>query len=159
MCGRTCGRGGTGRLRTAWGSRSRRAWRRRGDGCGWGGRRRMWGGGGPSGPSWGGGGAGDGIDVTGQAIAVDVTDLLGAGLSASANNFIVDQGYAFAWTAAHTHAGDVTFTGAARTITSDGGYNLTIGAAGDLVLDPTGNITLPNAQEMRTVDFSDLVTG
>ena len=103
--------------------------------------------------------AGDGIDVTGQAIAVDVTDLLGAGLSASANNFIVDQGYAFAWTAAHTHAGDVTFTGAARTITSDGGYNLTIGAAGDLVLDPTGNITLPNAQEMRTVDFSDLVTG
>lgn len=118
--------------------------------------------------------AGDGIDVTGQQIAVDVTDILGAGLTESANNIVVgagngitvnandvavNQGYAFAWTANHTHAGNVTFTGAARTITSDGGYNLTLGAGGDLVLDPTGNVQVPNAQELRTTSFSDLVTG
>jgi len=105
--------------------------------------------------------AGDGIVVAGQQVSVDVTDLLGAGITevGGDNNLRVDQGYAFAWTANHTHAGNVTFTGAARTISSDSTNNLTLGAGGNLILDPTGNIILPNAQEMRTVDFNDLVTG
>jgi hypothetical protein len=49
-------------------------------------------------------GAGDGIDVAADSVAVDVTDILGIGLTESSNNIDVNQAYAFNWTGTHTYA-------------------------------------------------------
>lgn len=47
-------------------------------------------------------GAGDGIDVAGTSVAVDVTDLLGTGITESGtNNIAVDQTYNFGWSGTH----------------------------------------------------------
>lgn len=53
---------------------------------------------------------------------------------------------------------DVLYTNTIQAIPGGAG-NLTISPSGKLILDPTGVIEHPNAQESRTVSFSDLVTG
>jgi len=52
---------------------------------------------------------------------------------------------------------NLDFIGGDRSITASN--NLTIAPSTDLILDPTGLVLLPDAQEMRTSTFSDLVTG
>jgi hypothetical protein len=109
--------------------------------------------------------AGDGIDLTGQQVAVDVTDLIGAGLAEIAtNNIGLNLAYSPTWTGTHQFNQDpqiqanLDFIGAAdRAITA--AQKLTIAPTGILVLDPGDLIELPDAQELRTTNFSDLVTG
>lgn len=52
---------------------------------------------------------------------------------------------------------DLDFIGGNRAITASN--TLTISPTTDLVFDPGGLVLLPNAQELRTSTFSDLVTG
>lgn len=56
-----------------------------------------------------------------------------------------------------TLRGNLVFAGGNREIQASN--DLTVTPGNDLILDPTGLIVLPNAQEMRTGTFSDLVTG
>ncbi len=53
-------------------------------------------------------GAGDGIDVLTNSIAVDVTDLLGTGITESSNNLIIDQAFSPTWTGEHVFQGNMT---------------------------------------------------
>lgn len=92
------------------------------------------------------------------------------GLTTSSDNIIVNLAFDFAWTGDHTWGTgvnwqvnslanfnqNVNFVGA-RSITSSG--NLLVTPTGDLTLDPSGNIYTPNAQTVRSVTFTDSVTG
>ena len=53
--------------------------------------------------------------------------------------------------------GNLVFAGGNRSITASN--NLTISPSTDLILDPTGLISMPNAQEFRTSTINDLPTG
>ncbi|MBU0618622.1 hypothetical protein KKD62_00125, partial [Patescibacteria group bacterium] len=71
---------------------------------------------------------GDGIDTTAAAnaltIAVDVTDILGTGLTESSNNIDIDQAYNFSWTGTHSYSQAVNIggvTGLAYNAMSDSG--------------------------------------
>ncbi|MCC6457286.1 MAG: tail fiber domain-containing protein [Caldilineaceae bacterium] len=110
--------------------------------------------------------AGDGLDIADKVLSVKhdpslliLLDTLG-----------VNKAHAFTWTGNHIwDAGarfntdpqvyaNLDFVGPApREITST--VHLSIKPTGDLTLDPTGAILLPDAQEMRTSTVSDLVTG
>ena len=118
--------------------------------------------------------AGDGLDYASGELSVD----LGTGLEFAAEAVRVDEGYAFAWTGAHswttgvatfnsiaTFNNNINFSGVSRTITAANTLvvsptgNLTLSPTTDLFLDPTGLILLPNAQELKTATYNDFVAG
>lgn len=113
-----------------------------------------------------------GITGTDHTVTGDQYDLVGLsaanalGLLASANDvgtspalrFLRSTGSGGLTLATLALAGNLSFTGA-RSVTSNSTNNLTLAPGGDLVLDPTGKVQLPDAQEIRTTNFSDLVTG
>lgn len=122
-------------------------------------------------------GAGDGIAVAADSVAVSLATDPGlefstgslrakvtTGITRGAAGLAVDQGFAPTWTGAHTFNAqpvvnnNLRFTGA-RTINSDSTNALTLAPGGELVLDPGDTVTLAAGTEFRTATFSDLVTG
>lgn len=124
--------------------------------------------------------SGDGLfladSMAGNGLAWDAADervlsvAVGNGLQISSDAVRVNQAFNFSWTGSHQFdTGVVTFntdpqidanldfTGSARSITS--AASLTITPTGDLTIDPSGLIYLPNAQELRTISFTDAPTG
>lgn len=104
--------------------------------------------------------AGNGLLMTAKVLDV----VPGNGLSVSADAVLVNQGYAFVWTASHTFNADIQlaanldFTGGVdRSITATNSLFITPGS--NLVLDPAGNIMMPNAQVYRSTTVTDAPTG
>jgi hypothetical protein len=89
---------------------------------------------------------GDGLEVSGDAVGVDLVAAW-CGLEFSSGDLRVDLDAVFSWAALHTFGvgidcgGTLEFQGA-QSITSTTG-NLTIAPAGDVVFNPTGDDILP----------------
>lgn len=164
---------------------------------------------------------GDGLDLSGDNVVVDVTDILGFGLTEASNNILIDETEDFAWTGWHdfsvgAQAYQITFDntevgshvaadgltyydlnitdadlgspgvlsastrGGLVTYSSDDGWGLNLNtrnmevvkaafydlttnaiyAAGDLTIDPTGNVEYPDAQIAKSDVYAfSLLTG
>ena len=105
--------------------------------------------------------AGAGLTITSKVLAVGA----GTGITVAADSVAVNQAFSPTWTGTHQFNVDpqinanLDFIGANRSITNSGSFNLTMAPGGDLILDPTGNVQLPDAQELRTTNYSDSPSG
>jgi hypothetical protein len=87
----------------------------------------------------------------------------GEGILVNTNDVAVDQDFSPIWTGTHQFNqtplinADLRFIGTAHAITS--AATLTLAPTGNLHLDPSGNITMPNAQVYRSTTINDLPTG
>ncbi len=97
--------------------------------------------------------AGDGIDLSTQQVSVDVTDLLGVGLTETANDIDVDEAYGFTWTAEHTFNADLQVN---ANIDFVGDQDIT--GTSDIFLYPTDDLILGksgNERTWRSPDYAD----